>query len=1495
MRFAEESPTVTSAHELQWAGPEGSLGAYIADEANKTLDAYHRQPRLVDEHANHEDDTARGGYAHRQLFELVQNSADALTTVPGGGRISIRLTETCLYCADSGKPVDTHGVTALMFSHMSPKRELDEIGRFGLGFKSLLSVSDAPEFFSRTGSFRFDQSRARERIQEVVPTTQRHPALRLPDPIDPYKGRHSDRVLRELMGWATNIVRLPLKSDVHDGLIRQMSDFPAEFLLFVEHVHQLEIYDDLSGRARTLELQKVDGQYLLADGEFTSEWKLFYQTHCLSLEARKDRRSLDNSENVRICWAAPLDRLTSPGYFWAYFPTNTSSLVAGILNAPWKTNEDRQNLLPGNYNKELIAVAAEIVAEALPELSTKDDPARHLDGLPRRHEAGDTTQSDQLRERLFKNLYERPIVPDQDGKLCAPNAISYPPKALTPDSLDLAPFHQWSSFPCRPSNWLHHSALSRNRLASIDRLYSPIRHGVLPTAPRATVAEWLQALIGVQKEEDAVQASRAAIQTAATIPPAVRSHEGLGEIVLTARCTWVSPDPGHVFLPDESLNGGGAANPESCVHPKLVSDYATLQALKELGLRAPSPESRFRLVAKRVLDSDDNQELNDGLYKEFWMSSRKLSVEAALAVISELKHVRNKRETWPTKLRVRTRAGNWKFLHSVLLPGEIVRGDGYLDNEVSVDTNFHIPDDKMLHALGATETPQIDRDLSCEESYKPFLYLCQHRYSEQDNLPHNPRWSYLNFSSPKGVGPLEVLAALSNESNALYTDALLNLDACFEPWTVCHTGTNQQAYPDMQCESLTVYALREHGQIRTPGGIVPLADALGPQPTSLEALHALLTHPKSDKIKAVFSLAEPTPELFGEDDPIPLTDMWPGLERRLRGDQRACRLIRCERIIVVGQLRECIFHASNVYLADTVGDDEFRRLQLVTDELNLGLTTEQIDRILHRKTPQEIEEQRAAVRRHSTDAERLLAAVGESALRTGLPSSLLAVLEGDGVTLAGTDVADAAIATYHTDALKQYRQALDYLDPPGKWAGSARAVEFVRLLGFSPEWAGERGAKREPYLEVEGPYSLPELHDYQRTVADNVRSMLRSEYGDSAERRGMISLPTGSGKTRVAVQAIIEAMRHDGFLGGVLWVADRDELCEQAVEAWRQVWSSEGTQATHLRISRLWAGMERPQPTSEFHVIVATIQTLSARLSNQPNEYEFLASFRLVVFDEAHRSIAPTFTSVMQDIGLTRFRKADEAFMLGLTATPYRGRDKDETTRLVRRYGSKRLDSGAFASDEPQDVVRELQDMGVLAEVDHETIEGETFPLDSILDASLDQEELKQILDKWLTLPWLPQSVEERIAQSAERTKRIVEAYETHVDPDWPTLIFATSVEHAKTVAALLNRTGIQSRAVSGETETATRRRVVEEFRRGKIRALVNYGVFREGFDAPKTRAIIVARPVYSPNLYFQMIGRGLRGPLNGGDYRCLILNVRDNIENFDRKLAFSELDWLWA
>ena len=1258
--------------------------------------------------------------------------------------------------------------------------------------------------------------------------------LRLPEPIDPRREMDTDEELRELMAWATNVVRLPLKAGMHDDLARQIRDFPPEFLLFVDHVRYLTLEDGED--ARSFMLHRRDGELWLDTGEETARWRRFDITHRLSAEAKDDWPLHDDSDNAPVQWAAPLDGLDRHRYFWAFFPTMTTSLVAGILNAPWKTNEDRQNLLPGPYNEELIEAAAAMIADNLPDLATQTDPARHLDALPREGQAGDSEQVDLLCKCLFSNLHGRDVIPDQCGTLRAATEIKYPPKKLTVDRQeDMAPFERWEACPDRPMDWLHHRALTRNRLARIDRLFDlegkPPRWSA-SGAVRAEISEWLEALVEDRQSENVVEASMAAIQTAALISPETRSAGRLGDIVLTATGTLKEPDPEHLFLPDNSLNGGDPVDPESCVHPKLASDPDTLSALKKLGLKPPSPESRFRAVAKSILGSGTRQEASENLHEEFWIASRKLSVEAVIAVIREHK-LGERRERWPEKLRVRARAGTWRPLHSVLLPGEIVPGDGSRDGDVTVDTQFHEPDDKLLRDLGITEAPHDGCYLSAEPSFQAFLDGWRKCFTSR-GLERNPHSHLLNFETSTGCGPLHVLTKLSEEGRAAYTDALLSLDTTFSRWTMRHE-TQGHIYPDLSCEPLSIVVLREEGRIRTSSGvIVTFADAFGPYPKSPEALHTLLAHPMADKIKAAFDLAEPTPEFFGEGDAIPLTDVWPGLKEYLPAHRKRCRIVPCERIRVVGQSRECVFHAPDVYLVGAVDDDQRRKLQLVVDELKLCLSPGQIEAILRRKTPAEIEERRAVIRQCSTDAERLLAAVGEQRLRAELPGSLLAVLEKDGATLTGTEIAEATIATYHTDALKEYRGALDLLDPPSKWAGSARAVRFVRSLGFSAEWAGEQNRRPESFLEVEGRYRLPNLHSYQEIVVRNVREMLCDSHSDNSPRRGMVSMPTGSGKTRVAVQAIVEAMRDDGFDGGTLWVADRSELCEQAVEAWRQVWSSIGTHEAHLRISRMWDGQQKPLPMSELHVVVATIQTLNARLSNRHGDYDFLKDFRLVVFDEAHRSIAPTFTSVMDEIGLTRRQGADEPFLVGLTATPYRGYNEEETKWLANRYGANRLDVGAFESDDAQDVIQELQSKGVLAQADHETIEGETFSLDAILEGSPHSDDWRRELDKWLALPWLPQSVEDRIARSAERTKRIIEAYQTFIDPDWPTLIFATSVEHAQTVAALLNWKGIRSRAVSGETETATRRRVVEEFRRGEIKALVNYGVFRRASTRPR-------------------------------------------------------------
>ena len=1432
-----------------WAPPTGYIGAYIAQETRKTLDAYRSQPNLVTEHANHEEDTARGGYARRQLFELIQNGADALSG-SGGGRIWIGLTKNYLYCADEGQPIDQDGVRALMFAYLSPKRGTDEIGRFGMGFKSVLGVTDTPEFFSRSGSFRFDRTKAAEKVRPIAPDAERYPILRLPEAIDPHSEIEADPILGELMGWASNIVRLPLRVEAFKSLDGQMEGFPGEFLLFVEHVTELTLQNDIRGTNRTFSLSLEDDVYFLSDGERNTRWIVVRDIHEPSSEAISDSRSLDDTGQVPISWAAPLDNLGEPGRFWAFFPTVTTSLLAGILNAPWKTNEDRQNLLEGIYNRELVDAAASMVARTLPSLSTEDDPGLHLDALPRRRGAGDNEHSIRLRSSLYSILEERDVVPDQEGVLRRILELSYPPEHLTTSALQ-----RWADCESRPANWLHHSALTTTRQARLGLTASSYNQPdwKWPHLRRSPISKWLEALTNnTDSEQASIQASMDALKVAIELPDSLRASDSLGEIVLTSCETWVTPDPEMVFL-----GGGDASIGVNVVHPELQKDPETLSVLRELGIRPLSPETAFREgIASWASDRSgldhygpmtraeyqvwmdkhwgfirtsipeaDLQKVQglprgswsssfyfaieflkaglktppayevwvDRYWKMFWDVSRDLDPHVATKII------RDSRRDWRDLLRVRTVEGHWKLLVNSLLPGRVVPADGSRDSGIAIDVDFHNDSIPLIQELGAVSSPEDGRELSAS-SYRQLLHRCRREYLQQQDLTQTPRDYLLNFTTTLTSGPLDVMESLSEEGRVEYTWRLLDIPATYESWTMCHDTRDR--YPAMDFPSPVIDALRLYGRISVNDEIHDLSEGLGDPPSNSDVLEKLLSHPRVALIRSAFGIPD----------------------------------------------------------ADDAPDDIYE-YRLPVDEVKAA---------------------RETVRSYATDELRLLAAAGEPELRKRLPAGLIEILEVENEGhLNGLQVARAAIATFHTGALREHRDALGHLDPPQRWAGSPGAVAFVKSLGFGEEWAMERNARRDPYIEVEGPFQLPSLHPYQRKIVTKVRELISSN-GSHVERRGMISLPTGSGKTRVAVQSIVEAIREDGFSDGILWVADRDELCEQAVESWQQVWRSEGLQGSRLRISRMWGGQPTPLPTADMHVIVATIQTLSARIARQPDKYEFLSDFKLLVFDEAHRSVTPTFTSVMQELGLTRWRRAQEPILIGLTATPYRGRDERETERLVNRYGSNRLDEGAFKSADPERVIGELQEMGVLAKAGHATIQGGQFHL------SGNEVRLSE------NVPWLPQSVERRIADDTGRTRRIIEAYKSHVSPDWPTLIFATSVEHSKTIAALLTEGGLSARAVSAETDTSVRRRIVERFRAGQINVLVNYGIFREGFDAPKTKAIIVARPVYSPNLYFQMVGRGLRGVKNGGNDRCLILNVRDNIDNFQRKLAFSELDWLW-
>ncbi|TYB91849.1 ATP-dependent helicase, partial [Micromonospora sp. WP24] len=248
----------------------------------------------------------------------------------------------------------------------------------------------------------------------------------------------------------------------------------------------------------------------------------------------------------------------------------------------------------------------------------------------------------------------------------------------------------------------------------------------------------------------------------------------------------------------------------------------------------------------------------------------------------------------------------------------------------------------------------------------------------------------------------------------------------------------------------------------------------------------------------------------------------------------------------------------------------------------------------------------------------------------------------------------------------------------------------------------------------------------------------------------------------------------------------------------------------------------------------------------------------------------------LEQMGITHHRLTRP--LIGLTATPFRGKSTVETERLITRYGSNRVDEGVLG----EDPYGRLQDMGILARTDHDVLEGGKLELTS---RELDMMSMGR--------GTLPPDAERRLAEDHSRNRTLIKAL-LGLDREWPVLVFATSVNHARFLAAVLNDQGVHSASVDSETPTVRRQQIIEQFGKGRIRVLTNYGVLHQGFDAPATRVVVVARPTYSPNVYQQMIGRGLRGPRNNGTERCLILNVSDNVINHQQQLAFTDFEQMW-
>jgi superfamily II DNA or RNA helicase len=1571
-RISEEN---TELARIRWSSSDNSLARYVKSRRTKTLDVYRTEPERLEEDFNTEESVLAGGYQYRQAFEVIQNAADAiLEGVELGdenGRILVRLTPSRLYVANTGAPLTKDGIIALLGAHSSRKRK-NQIGRFGLGFKSLLALGGKIDLFSRSVSIRFDPSACRKTIRSELDLSPADPApsLRLAEVISFKEEAQNDADLYELSRWATTVLRVEIDDvDMKHHLHDELQDFPREFVLFLPINVSLELDFGEDG-ARFIDCERQDDTVILHEGDENEQWLLVERMVPVTDEAaRKDAGSLHIRDEVPLIWAVPFFSIEDVvGRFWAFFPTNTFSRVPGIVNAPWKIDFGRSALSPGVYNDTLMQAAAALIVDSIPKLALPDDPARTLDVFPRGLDSKDEPAAP-LVDGIWSLLVDVAAVPDGTGALRLAEDLFLHPI----DDFELVA--RWLELVKQEdilSQFVHPSCLKRQRLSRLKVLRSRLDGEFRQPG----ICGWLEAACSASVED--VKGCFSLVAELANLATWWWVHK---KSVREAKI--VLSDKGHLVRAQAAVIDNATIDIDGVygVDPLLLADEAARMVLVNLLSVQNLDDDEWERRIRQSIDFASRP--YGGSRDQAWKSVWRLLRVAPAPVIRRTADRHN-------DLKVQTIDGNWRLRQQVLISGQIIslEDSGTVDAaSLIVNPEAHALNASIIEAIGVTEFPRNElhkfsrRNVSFEYDTELWSTYRTHLNSNQ-----KPRYNLVGvigeFSAPHGW---QLVEKTSGSVRARITEYLL-LTVEFGRCGFAHYGhtSRTEVYPRISVVNPFVWSLLKHGTVLSAGHHVPIGMIVlhyekllnfeyppfsefatglkklvnripedfevkgdwdeGPFWSALAA-HCQQDETGEDDCRAIYewlaeerwyppmvktkigdvkfkdcyaaqspALAEaalaadvPTVVLapdavafwiecgaqdlepivhseiaWKDENLVPLIDVSPEFAEVLNEMAMEKAFVRFVGGLAlrVGSIpidKPCVLEAGELWLDRAQLDHLSWQAQvelLIGEVVNAGWFAGDAASAVSQLLQHSVLRLRNSVAQGADLAERLLLAV------RGVPSRLLDSFEEttraaipDNMSDDGRRLAEFALLLHGPAVLSRIRETLaeSGLQPPLRW-GTQEARDFVAALSFPTEFAVSSRAKRPPELTVSGPMPLGDLHDYQAEIVHELESVVKRR-GIGA--RAVISLPTGAGKTRVAVEA---AVRHvlTGDLDEryLLWVAQTDELCEQAVQSFRQVWSSGGREWTDLRIVRLWGGNPDPAPSPDGvpTIVVATIQTLTSRLGE--DRLSLLKSCALVVIDESHHAITPSYTRLLNwflpDEGETE-EVENRPPVIGLTATPFRGHDEDETQRLANRFGRRMLP----APERQPELYDQLRSDGILS-----TIVAEALRHEILFEFTAEE------LDHFERFNEFPPSALQRLTGDQSRNELIVNCVREAVEQG-PVLLFANSVAHAQYLAARLCVSGIPSASIDANTDMAVRQYFIRRFQEGEVKVLANYGVLTTGFDAPKTSTIVISRPVFSPVAYMQMVGRGLRGPKNGGTDECKIITVVDNLRQFGDNLAY--------
>lgn len=353
----------------------------------RVLGIWAADPARLREDANHERDLVHGGYADRVVVELAANAADAAAEAGVPGRLLFRLDvdpagTAVLLAANTGAPLSAAGLAGLVSLRASAKaedrRSGSETGRFGVGFASVLTITDRPAIASANGAvIEFSAERTREALAShpdlpLAAGNSELPTLRLPFVPDAQPALRPpagyDPVVRPPEGYDT-VVRLPLRDAAALAAVRrQLDELDDLLLLGLPGLAEVLIEDRLSPQSPDRALSDPTQRWVT----LSRSGSHLAQDRAASL--REDHRR----SGWRLTWALPRPprRLrTDDRVIRAPTPSGERLEWPAVLIADLPLEPSRQQVVAGPIADRVLREAAEAYAELLCELAAQPDPA----------------------------------------------------------------------------------------------------------------------------------------------------------------------------------------------------------------------------------------------------------------------------------------------------------------------------------------------------------------------------------------------------------------------------------------------------------------------------------------------------------------------------------------------------------------------------------------------------------------------------------------------------------------------------------------------------------------------------------------------------------------------------------------------------------------------------------------------------------------------------------------------------------------------------------------------------------------------------------------------------------------------------------------------------------------------------------------------------------------------------------------------------------------